>query len=87
MLSQVTVLEARSARVASQVSGHDERHRESQRNHPQSLEKRQAVLEPFHDSPMDRSWRRHGEEEVPANQRPSPYERSLSRAQGQTEIS
>ena len=52
--------EARSTRVTSQISGHDKRHRESQRHHPQSLEKRQAVEESFHDSPMDRSRRRHG---------------------------
>ena len=54
--------EARSTRVTSQISGHDKRHRESQRHHPQSLEKRQAVEESFHDSPMDRSRRRHGGE-------------------------
>ena len=30
--------EARSTRVTSQISGHDKRHRESQRHHPQSLE-------------------------------------------------
>ena len=69
--------EARSARVTSQISGHDELHRESQRNHPQSIEKRQALEESFHDSPMDRSRRRHGGEEVPAYHRPSPYGRSL----------
>ena len=56
--------EARSTRVTSQISGHDKRHRESQRHHPQSLEKRQAVEESFHDSPMDRSRRRHGGEKV-----------------------
>ena len=39
--------EARSTRVTSQISGHDKRHRESQRHHPQSLEKRQAVEESF----------------------------------------
>ena len=70
--------EARSARVTSQISGHDELHRESQRNHPQSIEKRQALEESFHDSPMDRSRRRHGGEEVPAYQRLSPYGRSRS---------
>ena len=71
--------EARSARVTSQGAGHDERHRESQRNHPQSLEKRQALEEPLYDSPMDRSRRRHGGEEVPAYQRVSQYKRSRSR--------
>ena len=55
-------------------------HRESQRHHPQSLEKRQALEESFHDSPMDRSRRRHGGEKVPAYQRLSPYGRSRSRA-------
>ena len=72
--------EARSTRVTSQISGHNERHRESQRHHPQSLEKRQALEESFHDSPMDRSRRRHGGEKVPAYQRLSPYGRSRSRA-------
>ena len=46
--------------------------------HPQSIEKRQALEESFHDSPMDRSRRRHGGEEVPAYQRLSPYGRSRS---------
>ena len=72
--------EARSTRVTSQISGHDKRHRESQRHHPQSLEKRQAVEESFHDSPMDRSRRRHGGEKVSPYQRLSPYGRSRSRA-------
>ena len=72
--------EARSTRVTSQISGHDKRHRESQRHHPQSLEKRQAVEESFHDSPMDRSRRRHGGEKVSPHQRLSPYGRSRSRA-------
>ena len=39
----------------------------------------QALEESFHDSPMDRSRRRHGGEEVPAYQRLSPYGRSRSR--------
>ena len=72
---------ARSTRVTSQISGHDKRHRESQRHHrTQSLEKRQAVEESFHDSPMDRSRRRHGGEKVSPYQRLSPYGRSRSRA-------
>ena len=49
-------------------------------HHPQSLEKRQAVEESFHDSPMDRSRRRHGGEKVSPYQRLSPYGRSRSRA-------
>ena len=64
--------EARSTRVTSQISGHDKRHRESQRHHPLSLEKRQAVEESFHDSPMDRSRRRHGGEKV------SPYQKAIA---------
>ena len=36
--------------------------------------------ESFHGSPMDRSWRRHRAEKVPAYQRLSPYGRSRSRA-------
>ena len=72
--------EARSTRVTSQISGHDKRHRESQRHHPQSVERRQAVEESFHDSPMDRSRRRHGGEKVSPYQRLSPYGRSRSRA-------
>ena len=43
-------------------------------------EKRQALEESFHGSPMDRSWRRHRAERVPAYQRLSPYGRSRSRA-------
>ena len=80
MEETLTGCEARSTRVTPQISGHDKRHRESQRHHPQSLEKRQAVEESFHDSPMDRSRRRHGGEKVPAYQRLSPYGRSRSRA-------
>ena len=49
-------------------------------NHSQSIEKRQALEESFHGSPMDRSWRRHRAERVPAYQRLSPYGRSRSRA-------
>ena len=46
-----------------------------------------TLEESFHGSPMDRSWRRHRAEKVPAYQRLSPYGRSRSRAQKQTEIS
>ena len=79
MEETLTVVKLALPRVTSQISGHDELHRESQRNHPQSIEKRQALEESFHDSPMDRSRRRHGGEEVPAYQRLSPYGRSRSR--------
>ena len=80
MEETLTVVKLGSTRVTSQISGHDKRHRESQRHHPQSLEKRQAVEESFHDSPMDRSRRRHGGEKVSPYQRLSPYGRSRSRA-------
>ena len=55
------------------------RHRESQRHaSAESRLKRQAVEESFHDSPMDRSRRRHGGEKVSPYQRLSPYGRSRS---------
>ena len=61
--------EARSSRVTSQISGHDKRHRNLAT--APSVESRETSSggRVFHDSPMDRSRRRHGGEKV------SPYQR------------